>query len=193
MNILIDSLPDRVKIGGAEYAINADFRTSLKFKLIMDNEDLTEEEKAYNVLELYYPDIPEDIEQAFNKIVWFYCEGETEEEKESKGKGIPFDEIVSYTYDSKLIHSAFKQQYSVDLSTENIHWWKFKAWFSSLSEETEIKKIMNIRMMDLKEIEDDKTRDYYKKLKEQVKIPTSRDKKEKEAEDEFLKELLKYQ
>ena len=45
MNILIDLLPSSVKINGTEYEINSDFRTSVLFSLLMEDDSLNEEEK----------------------------------------------------------------------------------------------------------------------------------------------------
>ena len=46
MNILIDLLPSSVKIDGTEYEINSDFRTSVLFSLLMEDDNLSEEEKV---------------------------------------------------------------------------------------------------------------------------------------------------
>ena len=48
-NILIDLLPSTVKIEGTEYKINSNFRTSVLFSLLMEDEELTEKEKINQI------------------------------------------------------------------------------------------------------------------------------------------------
>ena len=55
MNLLTDKLPEAVEIGGKEVPINWDFRTSIRFQEIILNKDLSEDEKLFRGLELYYP------------------------------------------------------------------------------------------------------------------------------------------
>ncbi|MDZ5010585.1 hypothetical protein GNF77_17115, partial [Clostridium perfringens] len=47
MNILIDLLPNKVSIEENEYEINSDFRTSILFELLMQDDNLSEEDKLY--------------------------------------------------------------------------------------------------------------------------------------------------
>ena len=45
MNILIDVLPTSVEINDMEYELNSDFRTSILFELLMQNDEVNDEEK----------------------------------------------------------------------------------------------------------------------------------------------------
>ena len=53
MNILIDVLPTSVEINDMEYEINSNFRTSILFELLMQNDEINDEEKILKSLELY--------------------------------------------------------------------------------------------------------------------------------------------
>ena len=72
MSILIDKLPQKVVIDNTEYVINSDFRTSIKFENTMLKNDIDEVSKLIESLKLYYPVIPENFMEGFNKIIWFY-------------------------------------------------------------------------------------------------------------------------
>ena len=50
MNILIDLLPTKVEIDSKEYEINSNFRTSLLFSLLMEDDDVGEEQKIIQAL-----------------------------------------------------------------------------------------------------------------------------------------------
>lgn len=173
MNILIDLVPESVEIDGIEYEIRTDFRISILFEMMMQDEELSNEEKILKALELYYPIIPDNVEEAIDKIKWFYRCGKdiVKSNNESHGESV---KIYDYEYDDDYIYSAFLSQYNVDLQDiKHLHWWKFKAMFKSLNEDNKIVKIMQYRSIDLSEIKDKEQNAYYRKMKKLYKIPRS--------------------
>ena len=181
MNILIDRLPSTLTVGGNSYKINSDFRTSILFELMMQDRGLTNEEKLINAIELYFHEIPKDLEEAISKIVWFYKCGKEEENRESANSNNNGKQIYSFEHDAEYIYSAYLSQYGIDLQDiEDLHWWKFKAMFQGLNESNEIVKIMGYRALDLNEIKDKKQKAHYRKLKNLYKLPDNRTEAEKE-------------
>ena len=179
MNMLLNTLPRIVFIDGRKYKINSDFRTSIKFELLMQNKDLSKNEKLIKALKLYYPIIPKNINMAIEKIIYFYKAGK--EDKEVKGIGNKVNNIIySFEYDDDYIYSAFLSQYGIDLnSIKYLHWWKFKALFKSLNNSNEIVKIMEYRAIDLNQIKDKEQKEFYRKMKKIYEIPLPKDEKEK--------------
>ena len=173
MNILIDLIPKSVEIDGIEYEIRTDFRISMLFEMMMQDEELEDNEKVIRALNLYYPIIPPDRNKAISKIIWFYrCGKDTvKSSNNSKGEGV---KIYDYEYDDDYIYSAFLSQYGVDLQDiKYLHWWKFKAMFKSLNEDNKIVKIMQYRSINLSEIKDKEQNAYYRKMKKLYEIPRS--------------------
>lgn len=180
MNILVDLLPNKIEIDNKKYEINSDFRYSVLFELLMQDNNLTDEDKIIQALQLYYPVIPEDINEAIDKMLWFYKCGKDITSSKGNGKGKSVTQIYSFEHDDDYIYAAFIDQYNIDLQDiENLHWWKFKAMFKSLKEDNEIVKIMGYRSMDLSKIKDKEEKAYYKKMQELYKLPISKDEKEK--------------
>ena len=70
-NIITDGLPKEVVIDDGKYQINWDFRIGMKFDEIMESEipDIVKLEK---LLTLYYPKYPNNLEEAVEKMLWFY-------------------------------------------------------------------------------------------------------------------------
>lgn len=164
MNILIDRLPDAVEIGGEQVPINTSFFIGVQFELLMQDDKISDREKAPLILGLYYPVIPGDITTALNQVLWFYLCGKEREENEGLG-GSQSAPAYSFEQDADLIFAAFLDQYGIDLNTvENLHWWKFRALFDGLTEENKISKIMGYRTMDLKGIPRTQKK-HYEKLK----------------------------
>lgn len=179
MNILIDLLPITVEIEDVEYEINSDFRTSILFELLMQDKSISEENKIIQALELYYPTLPKNINEAIDQMLWFYRCGKDEDISKGTGKGKSV-QIYSFEYDDDYIYAAFMDQYNIDLQDiEYLHWWKFKAMFKSLKEDNEIVKIMRYRSIDLNKIKDKEEKNYYRKMQELYKIPIAKDEKDK--------------
>lgn len=191
MNILIDLLPTKVEIEDMEYELNCDFRTSILFELLMQDNEISEEDKIIHALELYYSVCPSNINEAIDKMLWFYRCGKEIITSKGAGKG-KSTRIYSFEHDDDYIYSSFLDQYGVDLQDiEYLHWWKFKAMFKALKEDNEIVKIMGYRAMDLSKIKDKEEKVYYKRMKEMYKIPSSISKDEKEKLNQIEEILLK--
>lgn len=185
MNILIDILPITVEIDGIEYGINSNFRNSVLFECMVSDTSLSEEDRVRATLDLYYPIIPKNINEAVNKAIWFYsCDRKA---KQGKGKGKnQKKQIYSFEQDAEYIYAAFLDQYRIDLSEiEYLHWWRFKALFKALKEDNEIIKIMGYRATDLSKIKDKDQKAFYKQMQELYKI-------ENQISDEDLAELEKW-
>ena len=88
--------------------------------------------------------------------------------------------VYDFEIDSELIYAAFMQQYKIDLSTVDLHWWKFKALFNSLSEDTQFIKVVRYRSMDLSKIKDKDQKKFYREMKSFYRLPDNRTEKEKE-------------
>lgn len=186
MNILIDLLPYTVQIGGVEYPINTDFRISILFELMMQDNSLSDEEKTYSALKLYYPEIPHDLNEAVDKLIWFYRCGKV---KKTIGKNEDSEQeetdqqermIYSFEHDDNYIYSAFLSEYGIDLQDiEDLHWWKFRAMFLSLTENCEFKKIMGYRSVKITGNMSREQREFYQKMQRIHALPIPDDEQEK--------------
>ena len=182
MNILIDVLPETVQIGDAEYPINTDFRISILFELMMQDDELTDEEKLEKALLLYFPHIPHDIEGAVKAILWFYtcgAEGKRRKKRHSGSAG-GGRRIYSFEYDDDYIYAAFMTQYGNDLQDiEGLHWWKFRAMFKSLSADTEFVKIMGYRNTKINSDMTKREKDFIRKMQSVHALPLPKDEEDK--------------
>lgn len=151
-NLLIDRLPESVRVNGCEYEIEWNFRTAILFELLMNDPEYSDEEKIVHTLALYYPkEIPNDWGKALDAVIDFYLCGE--ENKNTRGTSTNNSRKANYSFeqDAAYIYAAFLTQYGIDLNEiEKLHWWKFSALFQSLNEEQKICQIMYYRDADLK-------------------------------------------
>lgn len=184
-NILIDALPQYIKIEDKTYKINSDFRTSMIFEMMINDNELSNEEKTNVALNLYYPKIPYERDLAVEAIIWFYSCGKREqkvnsENSRARNSSKKNNRIYDYELDSEYIYSAFLDQYGIDLQDiECLHWWKFRALFKSLKEDNQIVKIIGYRSVDITKDMSREQKDFYKKMKKLYEIPKCQTEKEK--------------
>ena len=143
-------LPETVVIDDTTYPVRCDFRIGMQFERIYSSK-LSDRDKIVRLLQMYYSEIPPNIKEAINQMLWFYQCGESEEKEEDKNKRQRYqrrnsrDPAYSFAQDAPYIYAAFKEQYGIDLTEVELHWWKFMALFESLNEDTKMSRIMYYR------------------------------------------------
>ena len=199
MNLLIDRLPNAVTIMGKEYEIETDFRVSVLFELMMQDDDLSPTEKCLQSLQLYFPQVhfwrsEEQIVEAIKSIIWFYKCGRSDKERERKKRddddeeGEKPERYYSFDYDDEYIYAAFLQQYGINLTTARLHWWEFRALFKGLSHDCEFCKIMGYRATKITGEMSKGEKDFYHKMKKLHALPLSE--KEQEYQDALEDALM---
>lgn len=180
MNLLIDSLPNKIWIDNKEYPIRWDFRVGILYELLMLDEDVEGAEKPLLALHLFYPEIPKDWKMALEGIQWFYRAGEAEKKSHKKRSHRKQERIYSFEHDASFIYSAFLEQYGMDLTQEKqLHWWKFRALFQGLREDITICKIMGYRSMEINESMGKEQKEFYRRMKALYRLPSSKGEEEK--------------
>lgn len=176
MNVLLDPLPEFVEIDGSAWPINSCFTVGITFELIMQNNELSPTQKVERALELYYPELPPNLPEAMNRLLWFYgcgneVEGAKTEDKTAPkpgaearhGKRTP--KAYCFEQDADLILSAFWECYGIDLNAiEGLHWWKFRALFIGLRTDCRLMEVMGYRTADTQGMTK-KQKQHYERLK----------------------------
>lgn len=191
MNTLIEGLPKTVKVNGSPFLLNTNFYIGIIFTELMTDRNIPPYDKVIRAIKLWYKELPpietnEDIKAAFDAIMWFYTMGEDEEESKggqssSRVKQRPV-RILDYEADQGYIVSAFQQQYNIDLTVENIHWWRFKMLFNGLTDKTKMVKIMQYRAMEIDPKMPEHQRKFYQEMKILYALPDRRTEEEKERD-----------
>lgn len=180
-NILIDALPETVWIDGEEYEIESNFRTSILFELLMQDDRVSDKDKTIKALRLYFPELPHDLNSAVDMLLWFYSCGKSKDASQKKIRSKrSHEKIYSFEYDDDYIFSAFMNQYGIDLQEiEYLHWWKFRAMFNSLTEDNQFVKIMQYRSMDISADLPKEQAKFYKRMKWMYALPMSQSEAQK--------------
>ena len=110
------------------------------------------------------------------------------DKKKSKKSGSG-KKIYDYNYDADYIYAAFFEQYHIDLAEQELHWWKFSALFSALSEDCMISKIITYRVIDTKGMEKEQ-KAFYNRMKRLYQLPEDISEEERERQDKITQALL---
>lgn len=158
---LFYKLDDRYKIDGKEYNVNASFDNILRLLDLIDDKTLLPAHRVVIALKMLIDDELEGYtfeEKA--KIVREIMEDYVHAEDELVKKIGPELDIMgnpmktrqakssfSFKYDAKWIYGSFWSEYQIDLFEQHgkLHWYKFKALFDCLSENSKIAQIISIR------------------------------------------------
>lgn len=173
MNLLIDELPTSVFIDGVSYEINTDYRIGIMFETMMLDSEISDADKLKKAINLFFGhNIPDDLSAAVDKIMWFYdCGKRKDNGSRRRRRKVENKRVYDYDYDDAYIYAAFLQQYGVDLQDESLHWWKFKAMFRSLSDNTEFVKIMGYRSIKITPSMTKSQREFYKEMQDIHALP----------------------
>lgn len=176
MNILTEHLPECVIVGGKEYKIKTDFKSWIRFSQAVFSARGEYKAIAKSMCEIF-EELPPNLMGALSAMLEFYTLNKKGDGEEAENKK---RQIFDFDIDSGLIYAAFLQQYRIDLTKVDIHWWVFKTLFDNLSEDTQFVKVMQFRCKDVSTIKDKEMKNYYIKMKRRYALRDNRSEKEKE-------------
>ena len=184
MNILIDDIeyPDQAVVNGERYEIRTNFRTSILFELMMQDDSLDARTKVWKGLNLYFPVIPDDLSAAVDAALWFYRCGreETRLQKRMAGR-MGKKQLYSFEHDAGRIYAAFLLAYKIDLQDiEYMHWWRFRYLFDSLPKDCEFVRVMEYRGVEIDKVPDGQ-KEWYRKMKRVYALPLSKEEDDRQA------------
>lgn len=198
MNILLDRLPTEVEIAGRAVPIATSFRHGILFEQFCLDSSLAEQEQMEQALRLMYPTYETDPysvlaepQQALDGLLWFWRCGDRRQNryqlrKQKQAEMLQEDTeqaklCYDYDFDSERIYAAFWQQYGIDLDRTSLHWWKFRALFLGLGEQTKFMQVVGYRTIKITKDMSDSQKKFYREMKEQYAIPRSQNEMEKES------------
>lgn len=189
--------PQYVEIDNKKYKINTDFRVAIECNRIAEDETIGDYERVLAIIYTLYGDEGINTPSHYEKLLelakkYLLCG----KELETRNRETP---DMDYIQDMDYIEASFMSDYRIDLSNEEMHWWKFCNLMNGLSNSELgnsciLNRIRNIRTMDLSQIKDRKERDKLAKLKKELALKKNKPKKkpnekEKQSAIEFLKML----
>lgn len=138
--------PFSVSVNGKKYRINPDFRIFAQLEADIHRDRL----RIENLLRAFYRhEIPDDLEAAVERLIWFYQCGDghsAEPNKKVTQHGYDFEQ------DAEALYQSFMQDYRIDLYSCQLHWWKFCQLCAGLSDDTPFRRLVYIRTADVSKL-----------------------------------------
>jgi len=132
-NILTSTFPKSLTVAGEDYPIHWGHRDCLRIMANLEDHDLTRWEQYTYLVQALYVEIPDSFNEALMQALWFLHGGRDLEEASERADNV---KTFSYEQDAEIIYAAFSTRHGIDLSAEELHWWRFRALFTDLRETT---------------------------------------------------------
>ena len=152
--------PQYIKVGEKQYKINTDFRVAIQCNEIAQDNSIGNMERTMAIIYLLYGDEAVEDFENYNQIIeltkkYLLCGKELQDTKEKPD--------MDYIKDMDLIEASFMSDYHIDLTTQEMDWWKFNNLMNGLSNSELgncciLNNIRNLRNFDASKIEDKKER-----------------------------------
>lgn len=137
---MIYDLPTELDVQGVMYEIRSDYRPILDIIEAMNDPDLSDQDRAYIALDIFFPGFdempPEHYEEAIRLCCWFINGGE--EERKKKGPT-----LMSWEQDFKIIVAPINRVFGNDIrsvpydyekNTGGVHWWTVLGCFNEIGD-----------------------------------------------------------
>ena len=171
-SVLTGGLPDAVLVDGVRIPVETDYRAGLLYDALLRDRSLPEGVRASLAVEFACGTVPESVdrEKLLSALAQFYTMGQAE------GDGNPDAEpVMDFEEDGDRILSSFQAAYGIDLVAVRMHWWQFLALLVTLPANTVFMRTLRLRMLDLREIEDDGLRRKLRQARRAVRLKRQRE------------------
>lgn len=166
-------LPDTVMVGGSPFKIKTDFRVWIDFWKKIQSPQCT----LADITFVFDGTVPRM--NFYNEVCAFF-QNPNLTPKPSDDSG---EILIDYVEDGEYIYASFLAEYNIDLvDVKNLHWHKFKALLSSLSDNSKIKQIIRMRGYTKS---NEKVEHQYERLKQTWRLPQPEDVEHQAMLDEF--------
>lgn len=175
-------LPKSVILGGKEYEIRSDYRPILDICTAMTDPECTDQDKAYILLDIFYPDfesIPEDLyKEAIMECFKFINLGAMNEERQAP-------KLMDWEQDFQYVIAPINRVIGAEVrALPYLHWWTFISAYYEIGDCT-FAQIVRIRQMKAKGKKLEKfDEDWYREHRDIVDIKT----KYTDVEKDILKQ-----
>ena len=165
------SLPLSVEIDGENYKITnkCDYRMVLDVICALNDNELTNEQKIYVALEIFYEDITncKSIEKAVTEMYKIIAYGETESKQTENSP-----QLMDWEQDFKFLIAPVNRVLGFEArSVEYLHWYTFLSAYYEIGE-CQFQTIVSIRSKKMKGKKlEDWEREFYRQNRKTIDLP----------------------
>ncbi len=137
------ALPTTIDVGGTEYRITqgGDFRMVFDCFEALDDPELTQEERIFSCLIIFYEDFNDledifacdDIQELITQMYLFFNCGQKMSEQTEKQRPSTKVRLIDWIQDAQLICSAINKVAGEEIrAKEYLHWWTFMGYYMAI-------------------------------------------------------------
>lgn len=187
---MVNYLPKTVIINDAEYAVRTNFKDILTILAAFNDPDLTDSEKAYICLFIFYKDflaLPEkDYEEAFKEALKFIDVGD----EPSDRKGKPPPRTMDWEQDEAVLFPSINKVAGFETRQKKyIHWWTFIGYYMEITDGT-YSTVLSLRQKKAKGKKLEKWESEFWNANKSLCVLTPKLTQEEKQERERLKAIL---
>lgn len=163
------TLPKSVDVNGREYEIRSDFRAILDILEAINDTELTDQKRAYVVLDIFYPQFAEmregDYEAAISRCLWFINGGQEDNGKKLK-------KVMDWQQDFPLVVAPINRVIGYEIrSVEYLHWWTLLAAYQEIGGDCTFAQVVSIRQKLASGKQLDKSdREFYRRNRDMIDL-----------------------
>ena len=181
--------PCFIEVDGKRYPINTNFKVAIKCNEIAENDKIGKMERSLAIIYLLFGEEALNDYKHYDKILELALKYLLCGKEKVPNDGEP---DMSFTEDYSYIKASFRSDYGMDIDKEDIHWWEFCDLMNGLSNSEMgncciLNRVRRLRNYDISKIKDDKERQEYQKMKEQIAL--KRNKKELNLTEKQLQSM----
>lgn len=175
-------LPTTVEANGKTWQIRSDYRAILDIITALNDVNLTEQERAYVALKIFYPQFdeiePEEANELLKLCYDFIACGEEEDDQKSP-------KVVDWEQDFRYIVTPINAVAGKEIrALDYLHWWTFISYYYEINGECMFAQIVNIRdKLARGKTLDKQEREFYRRNRSKVDLKM----RYTAEEEEFLK------
>lgn len=182
---MIGRLPTTLTVDGKDYDIRTDYRDCLTVLTAFNDPELSDLEKIIITVKIIYINPPEDIQEAYEKAVWFLdCGKDLTLNDKSK------PQLYDWEQDEQMMFSAINKVAGKEVRAEKyMHWWTFMGLFNEIGEGM-FASVVNIRNKKARHKKLEKyEQEMYREYKDIIDLHTKK-KQRSDEEKAALEKLL---
>lgn len=181
-------LPKSVSINGKSFAIRYDFRVIIEILVMLEDPDLSGEDKTFALIDMFYYDDISPSEEAISKAMDFIDMGQKGGKKRHRLMDWEQDfSLIIAPVNHVLGYEARSVEYDIETNTGGVHWWTFLSAYMEISGDSTFAQIVAIRD---KQARGKKLEKYEKDWANRNKDLVSLKRKYSENEQEFINSVI---
>lgn len=135
-------LPTSVSVGGAEREIRSDYRAALDVMRVLSDPELTDGERAFVALSIFYVDADgiarRDMDEAVSRMYWFLGGGEEpSRDRRKKPRLMDWDQdfpLIVGPVNRVLGMEVRSVPYDREANAGGLHWWTFLGAYREIGD-----------------------------------------------------------